>query len=730
MNNTYLTLLGMSLTGLITTAFPTAAATTSSQKVEFNRDIRPILSQNCFACHGVDSASRKADLRLDRFEDAIAPREKGLFPIVPGQPGKSELVRRIFTADKDDQMPPPESHKILTASQKETLKRWISEGAKYQEHWSLIPPVQAALPKVHQRGWVKNPIDNFILARLEQEGLKPAPEADRRTLARRVSLDLTGLPPTPEEVDAFVKDKSSNAYEKLVDRLLASPQWGEHRGRYWLDAARYADTHGIHIDNYREMWPYRDWVIKAFNRNEPFDQFTVDQLAGDLLPDHTLDQEIASGFNRCNITTSEGGAIDEEYYVIYARDRTEATSAVWLGLTTGCAVCHDHKFDKITQKDFYSLSAFFNNTTQAAMDGNVQNTPPNIVVPLEKDRAEWEMISPKLKATEAKLAQRRASGTNDFEKWLPMVSAGVFAEKMPKDKTLFHALLDEDQKTTLQVNIGDETRVLTLATNAVSGDGVLAAKAYQTSPQTKPEIADFGDFEKEQKFSYGAWVFLTKGQDGSIYSRMDDANAYRGWDLWLEGGKPGTHIISKWPDDALKVVANKAIPLQRWTHVFVTYDGSAKAAGVKIYIDGELQPATVQADKLASTIRTPVSFKIGQRTPSSPLDSARLQDLRIYGRVLDPNEIKSLGRDARTAYLLTEAPEKRSAKDKDELYQNWLESFDPDFREIKTEVAAVQKESDAIKARATIALVMHEKTTPGEAYVLSRGEYDKRKDKV
>ncbi|MEO7299066.1 MAG: DUF1553 domain-containing protein [Verrucomicrobiota bacterium] len=707
-----------------------AAAPASEQTVEFNRDVRPIFTQNCFACHGADSASRKADLRLDRVENSTATRTNGLAPIAPGQPEKSELVRRIFTTDEDDLMPPPDSHKVLTATQKEILKRWIAQGAKYQEHWSLIAPTRAVFPKVKDGGWVKNPIDHFILARLEQEKLKPAPEADRRTLARRVSLDLTGLPPTPEEVDAFVKDKSANAYEKLVDHFLASPHWGEHRGRYWLDAARYADSNGIHIDNFREMWSYREWVIKAFNRNEPFDQFTIDQLAGDLLPNHTLDQEIATGFNRCNITTSEGGAIDEEYYVIYARDRTEATSAVWLGLTTGCAVCHDHKFDKISQKEFYSLSSFFNNTTQAAMDGNVQNTPPVIVVPLEEDRAKWEAVTPRLKETESKLEKRRASGTNDFEKWLPLVSASVFSEKLPKDKPLFHALLDEDKKATLQIKVLDETRVLTLATNAISEPGILAAKAYQTSPQTTPAIPDVGDFEKDQKFSYGTWVFLSKGQDGALFSRMDDTNNFRGWDLWMEGGKPGTHIISKWPEDGLKVVANKALPLQRWTHVFVTYDGSAKAAGVKIYIDGEAQPTTTQSDKLAGSTKTTASFKIGQRTPSSPVDSARLQDLRIYGRVLEPSEVKSLGRDARTAFLLAEAPEKRSKKDKEELYQNWLESFDPEFQEIKTAVATIQKESDAIKARATIAHVMHEKTTPPEAFVLSRGEYDKRKDKV
>jgi hypothetical protein len=298
-----------------------AARAAAPAKPEFNTHIRPILSENCFTCHGPDSAARKARLRLDHFEDATAPRPDSRPAIVPGKPEESEVIARIFATD-DDLMPPEKSHKVLTPEQKELLKRWIADGAAYQQHWSLLAPQRPPPPKVRKGKWPRNPIDNFVLARLEAEKLKPAPEADRRTLARRLSLDLTGLPPAPAEVEAFVKDKSPDAYEKLVDKFLASPHWGEHRGRYWLDAARYGDTHGIHIDNFREIWAYRDWVIHALNTNMPFDQFTVEQLAGDLLPSPTLEQKIASGFNRCNITTSEGGAIDEEYNVLYARDRT------------------------------------------------------------------------------------------------------------------------------------------------------------------------------------------------------------------------------------------------------------------------------------------------------------------------------------------------------------------------------------------------------------------------
>ena len=371
-------------------------------KIEYNRDIRPILSDNCFACHGPDSAARKAGLRLDKREQAV---EAGA--IEPGKPDDSEFIRRILSTNPKEVMPPPAAHKELKPAQKELLQKWVAAGAEYQPHWSFIPPSRPALPAVKHPGWVKNPIDQFVLAKLESLGLAPAPEADRRTLARRLSLDLRGVPPSPAEVEAFVSDTAPDAYEKLVDTFVASEQWGEHRGRYWLDSARYADTHGIHFDNYREMWSYREWVIKAFNQNMPFNQFTIEQLAGDLLPNRTVDQQIASGFNRCNITSNEGGAIAEEYFVLYARDRTETVSQVWMGLTTGCAVCHDHKFDPVTQREFYELAAFFNNTTQNAMDGNIKDTPPILVVPQSEDRPRWDTLNQEIPAVRAQSDERK-----------------------------------------------------------------------------------------------------------------------------------------------------------------------------------------------------------------------------------------------------------------------------------------------------------------------------------
>lgn len=360
--------------------------------VQFNRDIRPILSDKCFACHGTDAKTRKAGLRLDTPEGAYAERE-GRSAITPGSLAESEVWARITAEDPDEVMPPPKTNKSLTAEEKETLKRWIEQGAPYQKHWSFEPPVKPPVPQVEAPAVpVRTPVDAFWLARLAAENMPPSPEADRHTLIRRVTLALTGVPPTPEEVEAFVSDLSPDAYEKVVDRLLASPRFGEHMAHWWLDLARYGDTHGLHLDNERQAWLYRDWVVKAFNRNLPFDQFTIEQLAGDLLPNPTQDQLVATGYLRANVTTGEGGAIDEEWLFRYAVDRTSTTTQTWLALTTQCAVCHDHKFDPISQKEFYEMYAFFNNNADPAMDGNALLTPPFIkyYTPEQKvEQARW-----------------------------------------------------------------------------------------------------------------------------------------------------------------------------------------------------------------------------------------------------------------------------------------------------------------------------------------------------
>jgi mono/diheme cytochrome c family protein len=376
----------------------------ADDRVDYDRDVRPILAENCYACHGPDANARKGDLRLDRKDDAFRIREDSA-AIVPGDLDASDLILRILEENPDSIMPPPKSGKALTKAQIETLRRWVLEGAEWRGHWAFLPPKRPSVPDVALKGWTRNPIDAFVLKNLEQKGLKPSPEADKVTLIRRLSLDLTGLPPTIAEVDAFVKDGRPEAYERLVDRLLSESSFGERMAQNWLDAARYADTNGYHIDNHRDIWKYREWVINAFNRNLPFDRFTVEQVAGDLLPDATVDQKIASGFHRNTMVNFEGGADPEEYLTKYVGDRVSTTSTVFLGLTLACAECHDHKYDPFTQKDFYRFYAFFNGISELGLDGNKESPAPRMKVPSAEQTAKLTEISDQI----ARLIARRES---------------------------------------------------------------------------------------------------------------------------------------------------------------------------------------------------------------------------------------------------------------------------------------------------------------------------------
>jgi hypothetical protein len=709
-----------------TPALNTHKPQTAKQTLEYNRDIRPILAENCFACHGPDSASRKAGLRLDLRTEAIKAEA-----FIPGHPETSELIKRVFADQSGKIMPPRKAHKKLTVTQKEILKRWIAEGAEYQLHWSFLPPRRPALPAVKNKTWGRNAIDRFILAELEKQGLEPSAEADRRTLARRLSLDLTGLPPEPAEVEAFVNDSRPDAYEHFVDHLLKSPHWGEHRAHTWLDAARYADTHGIHFDNYREVWAYRDWVIDAFNRNLPFDQFTIDQLAGDLLPEPTLDQLVATGFNRCNITTNEGGTIPEEYLVLYTRDRTETAARVWLGLTANCTVCHDHRYDPLTQKEFYEMAAFFNNTTQGAMDGNIKDTPPIIFVPQRNDRPRWDLLAKELSEVRRQSETRKQEAQRDFEKWLDQAKSEPFTELIPTQGLQLVAGLGEGNGQTIHLTLNGKARSLTLDSGINWDTGYTADRAFQSHPGGTLEIPDAGDFDN-QAFSFGAMVRLPSlVPSGAIFARMDDQHDFRGWDLWIENNRVGTHIINKWPDDAIKVVAQSPLKPGQWNHVFITYDGSGKAAGVQIYINGFSQEArTIFSDKLKNTIRTQVPLKVAQRHSTSRLNHVSIQDLRIYGRVLSGDEVNRLAKGVRAAWLLQKATDKRLPAEKEELFSWWLTNQDTAYLAINRKLGELQREEAAIRTRGAIAHVMQERPQEPIAYVLYRGEYDRRKDKV
>ncbi|MBL8816420.1 MAG: DUF1553 domain-containing protein [Planctomyces sp.] len=700
------------------------------QKLEYNRDIRPILMDTCFACHGPDSASRKGDLRLDQHDAAV-----GAGAIVPGKPAESEMIRRILSEDPEEVMPPPELKKVLSEQQKQMLMDWVESGAEYQPHWSFIAPVRPQVPEFSSeiRGawgeWVKNPIDAFLLQRMLRDGLTPNPEADRWTLARRVSLDVTGLPPEPEEVDAFVEDNSPNAYEKFVDRMLAKEQWGEHRARYWLDYARYADTHGVHFDNYREMWSYRDWVIRAFNENMPFDEFTRQNLAGDLYPNATLDQKIASGFNRCNMTTNEGGIIDEEYAVLYTRDRTETVSQVWMALTAGCGVCHSHKFDPLSQKEFYELSAFFNNSTQPVRDGNVKDTPPIIVVPERADRARWEVLPQLLSEARSAVDQRRATARAEFEQWQATASPEVLGEPVSQDGRQVWAALTEGDGATVNVTINGQVEQLPLSGTAKWRDGQ-GGKALAVQGAAI-EIPGVGDFDRDNSFSVSAWVNIPANDStGSVCARMDNTKEYRGWDLWIQQRRLATHLVNSWPGNALKVVTKNQIPANEWAHVAMTWDGSGRPSGVKLYINGVLQETNTENDSLKeASLRTDVPFRIGSRHTTDEF-SGGLQELSLYGRQLNESEVSALAKLSRYQSTLARPVAERTDADRDELYGYWLVRFDQQYPQLMQSVSELEREEADIKTRGTIAHIMNERKEPALAYVLFRGEYDQRREQV
>ena len=701
--------------------------------VSFNEDIRPILVENCFSCHGADSAGRQADLRLDLRDDAV---ESGA--IVPGDPDSSVMLDRIFSDDPEEVMPPPTAKKLLTTEQKEKLKAWIAAGAEYQPHWSFIPPARPKPPPVEDEAWIRNPIDRFILTRLEQAGLAPAAEADRRALARRVALDLTGLPPDPAVVDAFVADPAADAYERLVDSLLSSLEWGEHRGRHWLDYARYADTHGIHIDNFREIWAYRQWVINAFNRNLPFDQFTILQLAGDLVTDHgphagadqILDNRIASGFNRCNITTSEGGAIDEEYLVLYTRDRTETTSAVWMGLTTGCAVCHDHKFDPLSQREFYELAAFFNNTTQKAMDGNVRDTPPILTVPVPEDRPRFAALEQAMPGARAVVEGRRETARPDFHRWVQEATPELALALLPQDTPLIDLPFAEGQGATTRVALLGKEIDIPLTPTTTWQEGPLGRPALLLDGRAA-ELPTAGDFEHDDPFTVSMWVRVPANDSSyALVARMDPDAKQRGWDVWVQGRKIATHMGHAWPDDAMKVATTEQLKPDTWTLVTVTYDGSGKPEGFAIYFDGRPQKTKTEKNAFQkSTIRGPGPLVIGGRVKAATAHGVGLAGLSIWGRAFSAGEVDGLAKRESLMQLVALPPDQRPEA-AGQVYDWWLTNVDGPYREAVAATAALEAEMAEIKKRGTIAHVMNEKPEMAKAYVLERGEYDKRKDEV
>ncbi|MEI8384290.1 MAG: DUF1549 domain-containing protein, partial [Planctomycetota bacterium] len=546
-------------------AFVFANSASASEKIEFNRDIRPILSDKCFICHGPDSAKRKGDLRLDRRDAAIATRDN-VAAIVPGKSATSELVRRISTSDVDLQMPPPDSNLKLTPAEIQLLKRWIDEEAEYQAHWSFLPPRAVTPPVTRQSRFVRNPIDSFIHARLDTEGLTAAAEADKTSLLRRVCFDLTGLPPTPAEVDEFAADKSPDAFERVVDRLLASPRYGERMAIHWLDAARYADTNGYQTDGPRFMWRWRDWVIDAFNQNQPFDQFTIDQLAGDLVEEQAGSNAaiansrlIATGFNRNHRGNAEGGIIPEEFRIEYVVDRVETTGTVWLGLTIGCARCHDHKYDPINQREFYQLFAFFNQVPEPGKYIRNDNSMPYLPAPtsdqqrqltaLDVDRQSaevaWQAMSPVVESGMKSLALKiRQNAVPDWN------ISETLDTHIPFDE---QAGVGVRSKSSKEVPVPDKP----LVWNPAGAGKVVEGRIGQSisfDGSRWIETLEGGDFGEEESFAISVWVKPAGSSAMTILARMDHDNSSRGYELRREAnGRLQVLFSGRILDDLIRI---------------------------------------------------------------------------------------------------------------------------------------------------------------------------------
>ncbi len=659
--------------------------------VDFDRDIRPILSDNCFTCHGPDSARRMANLRFDL-------KEGGAFRVVtPGDSAHSALYLRVSTDQKGKRMPPMGN--ALTEKQVALIKEWIDGGAKWETHWSFVAPKRPELPAVVQKNWVRNPIDAFVLARLEQEHLKPSAEADKATLLRRVTFDLTGLPPTLAEVDSFLADKSPNAYEKRVDALLARPQFGERMAMQWLDLARYADTHGYHIDSSREMWHWRDWLINAFNRNEPYDQFTVDQLAGDLIPNATTEQKLATGFNRNHMINFEGGAIPEEYQNEYVIDRLEATSNVFMGLTMGCARCHDHKYDPISQKDFYRFYAFFNTIAENGLDGRKGNAAPMMQLPDERQAARLSELKAGI-ADKEKLFEEKAIGAL-LEKWEPHL------EPAPRNGLLAHYPMDGS----LDDSSGNyhDGRFLTGEANYNAG---IVNKEAEFDPQTQ---ADFGTFDVGDAFAISFWYKSGAKEaigifDGGRFALQSDeaipiGNLQRGAHLTFRAGS--TEIVTK-----------RRLPNGTWYQLTVNCD----ARGIQLLVDGKLED--VEKRQVA-----PGGSELALRTAKG--FRGQLDELRIYNRTLTGAEVGNLINVEPAAASLRIAEKKRSKEQEARLRDYFLTNAaaEPN-RSNWIALKAMKAEKEQLDNIIPTSMVMEEMAKPRESAVLARGDYRNRGEVV
>ncbi len=692
-----------------------ALVSSSGASIDFNRHVKPILAENCFKCHGFDEGSREGGLRLDVRENALRPAKSGDTAIAPGRPDLSMLLTRV--TDQFDAMPPAETGKRLQPQEVEVLRQWIAEGALYATHWSFVAPVAAALPPSARSGWRRNPIDHFVLSRLERDALGPQVEADRSVLLRRVSLDLTGLPPSTAMLDAFLHDSAPDAYERAVDRLLGSHHYGERMAVDWLDAARYADSNGFFRDNTRQIWPWRDWVIQAFNRNLPFDQFTVEQLAGDLLPNPTPEQRIATGFNRNHMVTGETGIIDEEYRVEYVADRIETTATVWMGLTVGCARCHDHKFDPISQADYYRLFAFFNSSVEKGLV-SPDDPPPVMDVATPAQRTALEQLSFQRKSAEVDFDAVTIPLAPRIAAWAT-TAAGTFTA--PRERLLSHVGFESDSSA----GASDSNRPLPAAVEkgSVYHEAGLIGQAAGFDGMQHLELPATLPLGADEPWTVGIWVKAT-GSLSCILSKIEPSGGRRGWEIIWQKGQLHVNLVSQWVVRAIEVSTREAVKRSDWNHVIVSYDGSQKAAGVRVFIDGIPATLTVNRDTLAGPISNQEPVRIGRRDSGLGF-YGQLDELRILARAVAPEEARTWFWSERLQGVFGTAPEKRDAPQKKLLLDCYVErEGDATRREASQRLVRTREAEDRFRAILPKTLVMQEVANPRPTHLLKRGQYD------
>ncbi len=711
------------LCGGLLFALPAVSSRAETKKtVDFNHHIRPILSENCFFCHGPDANKREADLRLDIRDDAVA-----YGAIVPGKPDESTLVERVFQTDKEELMPPPKSHLSLTDKQKDTLRQWIAEGAEYKEHWAFIPVADTVtVPTVNDpTHWARGPIDAFVLRTLQENGLSPAAEAPRERWLRRVTFDLTGLPPTLEEIDAFLADQEPGAHERVVDRLLDSSAYAERLANQWLDLARYADTFGYQADRLMHVWPWRDWVIRAFQDNLPYDQFIIWQTAGDLLDHPTRDQILATTFNRLNRQTNEGGSINEEFRIEYVSDRVHTNGTAFLGLTLECARCHDHKYDPISQEDYYALGAFFNSIDESGLYSHFTETAPTPALSLFEGDQEA-----KHDALLAQIAQK--------EKALEQIAA-----KASADTT---AAPDKATKQTVPVSLPkplaeftfDEAKFDSGANQRVPGPNESLGQALQFTGDDAFNCGDVAIFKRTDPFSISLWVRPAEHKDRMVVfhrSRAAEDAAFRGYELMLYQGKPTFSLIHFWPGNALRVQVPQPLPLNEWTHLTITYDGSSHANGVHFYLNGVEAKTDVIRDKLTRDIgytldplspkdAEKVHLELAARFRDIGFTGGAIDEVRIYPEELSPIEAAAASGHTDPATLLTGTA----------LDQAWnthhLFGESAPFQETRKELQSLREQEDTLINQVPQIMVMKDMPEARPAHVLFRGAYDQPKQEV